>query len=77
MDYEQNHPTFGLEIDIIFILLDSNKTASGSKNNISIFQGDSLHKCPWKDNPEQKIMPLLTPCAKHGRPMENGLPNTQ
>ena len=77
MDYEQNHPAFSLEIDSIFIILDSNNTASGSRNTISIFQGDPLHKYPWKDNPEQMIMPLLTPWVKHGRPMENGLPSTQ
>lgn len=53
MDYEQNHPAFGLEIDIIFIILDSNNTVSGSRNTISIFQGDPLHKYPWKDNPEK------------------------
>lgn len=60
-----------------FYFIDSNKTVSDPETLSLSSKVIHYTNILESDNPEQKIIPLLTPCAKHGRPMENGLPNTQ
>lgn len=78
MDYKQNLPTFGLEVNIIFIILGSNKPASAPETlSLSSKVTHYTNILEMTIQNKRQSVPLLIQCAKHGRPMENGLPNTQ
>lgn len=77
MMLQEDQPDLCPRGSITFIMLVSkiNLSSASEGNNISIFQGCSLHEHPWKDNLEQKLSgSLLISCAEIWETMENCFP---
>ena len=71
-------PNLCLEVDIIFIILGSNKPASAPETlSLSSKVTHYTNILEKTIQNKRQSVPLHIQCAKHGRPMENGLPKTQ